>query len=97
MSGSDFVSSFLPQFVNNWLTIVLGEREAEGIDFWWLDWQQGEDWIHVPLVNPTFWLNHIFFTNPYTWKNNTVSVPQCGCFLPPAAVVVVDVVLMWYS
>lgn len=59
-------------FVNNWLTIVLGEREAEGIDFWWLDWQQGEDWIHVPLVNPTFWLNHIFFTNPYTWKNNTV-------------------------
>ena len=32
---------FYVQFVKNWLTIVLGEREKEGIDFWWLDWQQG--------------------------------------------------------
>ena len=31
----------MTQFVTNWLTIVLGERESEGIDFWWLDWQQG--------------------------------------------------------
>ena len=29
------------QYVTNWLTIVMGERESEGIDFWWLDWQQG--------------------------------------------------------
>lgn len=33
----------------------------------------GEDWIKIPLVNPTFWLNHIFFTTPYQWRNNTVS------------------------
>jgi len=31
-----------------------------------------EKWIKIPLVNPTFWLNHIFFTTPYHWKNNTV-------------------------
>ena len=24
----------------------------------------GEDAIKIPGVNPTFWLNHIFFTNP---------------------------------
>ena len=60
------------QFVTNWLDIVLGAREAEGIDFWWLDWQQGESWIKLPLVNPTFWLNYIFFTNPNHWRNNTV-------------------------
>ena len=24
----------------------------------------GEDGIKIPGVNPTFWLNHIFFTNP---------------------------------
>ena len=29
------------QYVTNWLTIVMAERESEGIDFWWLDWQQG--------------------------------------------------------
>ena len=62
------------QFVTNWFKIVLGAREEEGIDFWWLDWQQGEDWIKVPGVNPTFWLNHIFFTNPYHWQNNTVRI-----------------------
>ena len=55
-------------FVTNWNQIVLGEREEEGIDFWWLDWQQGEDWIKVAGVNPTFWLNYIFFTNPYHWN-----------------------------
>jgi alpha-glucosidase (family GH31 glycosyl hydrolase) len=58
--------------VTNWFEIVLGAREAEGIDFWWLDWQQGESWINIPLINPTIWLNYIFFTNPYHWKNNTV-------------------------
>ena len=28
-------------------------------------------------MNPTFWLNHIFFTTPYHWKNNTV----CGRYM----------------
>ena len=62
---------FVPQnktFVTNWNKIVLAAREKEGIDFWWLDWQQGENWINVTGVNPTFWLNYIFYTNPYHWK-----------------------------
>lgn len=29
------------QFVTNWFKIVTGEREKEGVDFWWLDWGQG--------------------------------------------------------
>lgn len=57
-------------FVTNWNSIVLGEREQEGIDYWWLDWQQGEDWIKVAGVNPTFWLNYIFFTNPNHWNRS---------------------------
>lgn len=55
-------------FVTNWFKIALGEREDEGIDFWWLDWQQGEGWIQLAGVNPTFWLNYLFFTNPYHWQ-----------------------------
>ena len=31
----------------------------------------GEDWIKMPGVNPTFWLNYLFFTNPFHW-NETV-------------------------
>ena len=39
----------------------------------WASFIAGEDWIKIPLANPTFWLNYIFFTTPYHWKNNTVS------------------------
>eukprot|EP00698_Gefionella_okellyi_P018500 TRINITY_DN5552_c0_g1_i1.p1 TRINITY_DN5552_c0_g1~~TRINITY_DN5552_c0_g1_i1.p1 ORF type:complete len:938 (-),score=168.17 TRINITY_DN5552_c0_g1_i1:17-2830(-) len=58
------------KFTNNWSELVLAPLEKSGIDYWWLDWQQGEDWIHEPLVNPTFWLNYVFFTNPSHWQNN---------------------------
>lgn len=39
---------------------VLGPMEKQGVDFWWLDWQQ---WIHSKYVKDlsnTFWLNHTF-------------------------------------
>ncbi|KAH3746121.1 glycoside hydrolase [Pelomyxa schiedti] len=46
-------------YSNNWLDIVLKPVEDQGIDFWWLDWQQG--WNGNP--NPTIMLNYVFFTN----------------------------------
>ena len=36
-----FLTLLCMQFVTNWFKIVLGERESEGVDFWWLDWGQG--------------------------------------------------------
>ena len=39
---------------------VLGPLEEQGVDFWWLDWQQ---WIQdksVTGLSNTFWLNHVF-------------------------------------
>jgi hypothetical protein len=27
-------------FTKAWLNLSIGAREAEGVDFWWLDWQQ---------------------------------------------------------
>lgn len=50
---------------------MLRSRENEGIDFWWLDWQQGEGFVKIPLANPTILLNYVFFTDPEHW-NNTV-------------------------
>lgn len=59
------------KFAETWLNISIGRREGEGVDFWWLDWQQGEDWIERVEgrrnVNPTIWLNYVFFTNPNHW------------------------------
>ena len=33
-------------------------REDEGIDFWWIDWQQGSK-SQLSSVDPLFWLNHL--------------------------------------
>ena len=45
----------------------------------WCHVVSGEAWIKIPLVNPTFWLNHIFFTTPYHWRNNTVRAGGLQC------------------
>lgn len=64
-----------PKFAEVWLNDTLGLREAEGVDFWWLDWQQGEDWLaakeDVHTVSPTLWLNYVFSTNPNKWHSET--------------------------
>ncbi len=39
---------------------VLGPIEKQGIDFWWLDWQQWPNSKYVNGLSNTFWLNHIF-------------------------------------
>ena len=39
---------------------VLGPLEADGVDFWWLDWQQWKMSKYLPSLSNTFWLNHIF-------------------------------------
>jgi alpha-glucosidase len=36
--------------------------ERQGIDFWWLDWQQ-ENSTSILGVNPTWWLNYVHFTD----------------------------------
>ena len=39
---------------------VLGPMEKQGVDFWWLDWQQWVTSKYVKDLNNTFWLNHTF-------------------------------------
>ena len=39
---------------------VLTPFENQGIDFWWLDWQQWVTSKYVKDLNNTFWLNHTF-------------------------------------
>lgn len=46
---------------------VLAPLEREGVDLWWLDWQQGETLFSgsdTPEVNPTWWLNYVYATQP---------------------------------
>lgn len=39
---------------------VLGPMEKDGIDFWWLDWQQWRKSKFTKNLSNTFWLNHVF-------------------------------------
>jgi alpha-glucosidase (family GH31 glycosyl hydrolase) len=41
---------------------VLRPLEAQGVDFWWLDWQQWPESKSHPGLSNTWWLNHVFFT-----------------------------------
>ncbi len=42
---------------------VLHPLEKQGVDFWWLDWQQWIENKNVKNLSNTWWLNHIFFTD----------------------------------
>ncbi|HWB64561.1 MAG TPA: TIM-barrel domain-containing protein [Chitinophagales bacterium] len=50
------------KFAENYFNILLHPYEKDGVDFWWLDWQQ---WGHTNIkgVNPTFYLNYVHFSD----------------------------------
>ncbi|KAJ3391950.1 hypothetical protein HDU84_005098 [Entophlyctis sp. JEL0112] len=53
-------------FVKEFFGIVIDSLEKDGIDFFWLDWQQGESsdqWTKVAGLNPTIWLNYLFWNH----------------------------------
>ena len=50
------------KFARNYLDILHHPLERQGIDFWWLDWQQSQH-TRLPGVNPTWWLNYVHFTD----------------------------------
>ncbi len=50
------------KFAENYFKLVLGPLEKEGVNFWWIDWQQW-DTTKIHHLNPTWWLNYIFYTN----------------------------------
>ena len=42
---------------------VIRPLEKQGVDFWWLDWQQWIQSKYVKGLSNTFWINHTFFTD----------------------------------
>lgn len=49
-----------PEFMQHYYADVLNPMEAEGVDFWWVDWQQGTR-SAVPGLDPLWVLNHYDF------------------------------------
>lgn len=50
------------KFATNVLNLMIRPLERQGVDFWWLDWQQWST-TKIPGVTPTWWLNYVFFTD----------------------------------
>jgi len=49
-----------PKFAEGYFEILHHPYEDQGIDFWWIDWQQGE-LSSLPGLDPLPWLNHLHF------------------------------------
>lgn len=49
-----------PRFARVYFEQLLHPMEAEGVDFWWIDWQQGF-LSSLPSLDPLWWLNHLHF------------------------------------
>lgn len=50
-----------PKWADAYFKTVLNPMEKDGVDFWWLDWQQWLESKYTPGLSNTFWLNHVFF------------------------------------
>jgi alpha-glucosidase len=50
------------KFAQNYMDVLHHPLEKQGVDFWWLDWQQEKD-TKTAGVNPTWWLNYVHFTD----------------------------------
>ncbi len=50
------------KFARNYFDILHHPLERQGVDFWWLDWQQEAN-TRTAGVNPTWWLNYTHFTD----------------------------------
>lgn len=48
-------------WANAYFASVIRPFERQGVDFWWLDWQQWRDSKYTPGLSNTFWLNYTFF------------------------------------
>ncbi|WP_394276207.1 TIM-barrel domain-containing protein [Luteococcus sp.] len=49
-----------PAFIRAYFEHVHHPMEDEGVDFWWLDWQQGSN-SRIPGLDPLWMLNHLHF------------------------------------
>lgn len=50
-------------FMSGMFDVILKPMEKNGIDFWWLDWQQKLNDNRLDNLSNTWWINYCFFSN----------------------------------
>lgn len=51
-----------PRFVDAYFKYLHHPLERQGVDFWWIDWQQGQQ-TRVAGLDPLWWLNYLHWTD----------------------------------
>jgi alpha-glucosidase len=65
------------KFATNYINLIHHPLEKQGIDFWWLDWQQ-EMTTKMAGVTPTWWLNYVHFTDQQREGNRPLLFHRWG-------------------
>lgn len=55
-----------PHFMETYYKLLHHPLEKEGVDFWWIDWQQGKT-SKIPGLDPLWMLNHFHYLDS-RWK-----------------------------
>ncbi|OAQ41998.1 hypothetical protein A5893_02435 [Pedobacter psychrophilus] len=58
------------KYMNNLFDVILNPLEKQGVDFWWLDWQQFKFSKNFSHLDNTWWLNHVFFLKMQEQKSS---------------------------
>ena len=51
------------KFIRSIFRRILTPMERDGVDFWWLDWQQHLTSPYTNGLGQTFWCNHVFYND----------------------------------
>ena len=51
------------RYMTDLFKIILHPLQQQGVDFWWLDWQQWPNSHQLPELSNTWWLNYCFFSD----------------------------------
>jgi len=65
------------KFATNYMRYMIHPLERQGINFFWLDWQQ-EDTTKLSGLNPTWWLNYVFFSDQEREKKRALLFHRWG-------------------
>lgn len=65
------------KFVRHYFEMLHHTLEAQGVDFWWMDWQQGTT-TEVKGLDPLPWLNHLHFHDSTRLGNRAMLFSRWG-------------------
>lgn len=57
-----------PKYMKNYFKLLHHPEEKRGVDFWWMDWQQGES-TAIPGLDTLPWINHLHWVDMLGRRN----------------------------